>query len=155
VVTQNPYGQGGVLLTDKKYKNFELYIEVKIDSFTNGGIFTRSTESGVAYQIELDEIAGSTGSLYGSGGLLTAHVVRHVRDANTRCYAFHEGSDRQLAARLEDDGNAKRIICLAVDPHGYETKAHFADDIDRTAHVIEGVNRVEANGMHRSPPCVG
>ncbi len=65
VVTQQPYGQGGVLLTDKKYKNFELYIEVKIDSFTNGGIFIRSTESGVAYQIELDEIAGSTGSLYG------------------------------------------------------------------------------------------
>lgn len=65
VVTQEPYGQGGVLLTDKKYKNFELYMEVKIDSFTNGGIFIRSTESGVAYQIELDEIAGSTGSLYG------------------------------------------------------------------------------------------
>jgi formylglycine-generating enzyme len=65
VVTQQPYGQGGVLLTDKKYKNFELYIEVKIDSFTNGGIFIRSTESGVAYQIELDEIAKSTGSLYG------------------------------------------------------------------------------------------
>lgn len=65
VVTQQPYGQGGVLLTDKKYKNFELYMEVKIDSFTNGGIFIRSTESGVAYQIELDEIAKSTGSLYG------------------------------------------------------------------------------------------
>jgi formylglycine-generating enzyme len=65
VVTQQPYGQGGVLLTDKKYKNFELYMEVKIDSFTNGGIFIRSTESGVAYQIELDETAKSTGSLYG------------------------------------------------------------------------------------------
>lgn len=65
VVTQQPYGQGGVLLTDKKYRNFELYIEVKIDSFTNGGIFIRSTESGVAYQIELDETANSTGSLYG------------------------------------------------------------------------------------------
>lgn len=65
VVTQQPYGQGGVLLTDKKYKNFELYIEIKIDAYTNGGVFIRSTESGVAYQIELDEIAGSTGSLFG------------------------------------------------------------------------------------------
>lgn len=62
---QNPYGQGGVLLTDKKYKNFELYIEVKLDSFTNGGIFIRSSESGMAYQIELDETSGGTGSLYG------------------------------------------------------------------------------------------
>ncbi|PRY09689.1 uncharacterized protein DUF1080 [Pontibacter ummariensis] len=65
VLRQHPYGQGGVLLSDEKYKNFDLYLEAKIDSFTNGGIFLRSSESGIAYQIELDETAGSTGSLYG------------------------------------------------------------------------------------------
>src|SRR5688572_4675261 len=64
VVKQNPYGQGGVLLTDKKYKNFELYVEVKIDSFCNGGIFIRSTESGQAYQVELAN-PGNTGALFG------------------------------------------------------------------------------------------
>lgn len=61
---QHPYGQGGVLLTDKKYKNFELYLEVKVDSFCNGGIFLRSTESGQAYQVELAE-PGNTGDLLG------------------------------------------------------------------------------------------
>ena len=65
VVTQRPYGQGGVLLTDKKYKNFEVYLEIKIDSFTNGGIFIRSSESGVAYQVELDETSTTTGNLLG------------------------------------------------------------------------------------------
>ena len=65
IVTQKPYGQGGVLLTDKKYKNFELYLEAKIDSFTNGGIFIRSSESGIAYQVELDESSKSTGNLLG------------------------------------------------------------------------------------------
>ncbi len=65
VIRQQPYGQGGVLLTDKKYKNFDLYLEAKIDSFTNGGIFIRSSESGIAYQIELDEAAESTGNLLG------------------------------------------------------------------------------------------
>jgi hypothetical protein len=65
VVTQEPYGQGGILLTDKKYKNFDLYLEVKIDSMTNGGIFIRSTESGIAYQVEFDENAGTTGNLLG------------------------------------------------------------------------------------------
>jgi hypothetical protein len=64
VLKQNPYGQGGVLLTDKKFKDFELYVEVKIDSFCNGGIFLRSTESGQAYQIEL-AMPGGTGSLFG------------------------------------------------------------------------------------------
>ena len=64
VLKQNPYGQGGVLLSNKRYKNFELYVEVKIDSFCNGGIFLRSTESGQAYQIEL-AMPGPTGSLFG------------------------------------------------------------------------------------------
>jgi len=61
---QHPFGQGGVLLTNKKFKDFELYVEVKIDSFCNGGIFLRSTESGQAYQIELAQ-PGGTGSLFG------------------------------------------------------------------------------------------
>jgi hypothetical protein len=63
-VKQNPYGQGGILLTDKKYSNFELYVEVQIDSFCNGGIFIRSAESGQAYQVEL-ALPGGTGSLFG------------------------------------------------------------------------------------------
>jgi hypothetical protein len=61
---QKPYGQGGVLLTNKKFQDFELYVEVKIDSFCNGGIFLRSTESGQAYQVEL-AMPGGTGSLFG------------------------------------------------------------------------------------------
>ncbi len=61
---QMPYGQGGVLLTNKKFRNFELYVEAKIDSFCNGGIFIRSTESGQAYQIEL-ALPGGTGFMFG------------------------------------------------------------------------------------------
>lgn len=61
---QNPYGQGGILLSDKKYRDFELCVEVKIDSFCNGGIFLRSTESGQAYQVEL-ALPGANGDLFG------------------------------------------------------------------------------------------
>ena len=61
---QNPYGQGGVLLSDKKYSDFELLVDVKIDSFCNGGIFLRSTESGQAYQIELS-LPGAHADLFG------------------------------------------------------------------------------------------
>ena len=64
ILKQHPYGQGGILLSDKKYRNFELYLEVKIDSFCNSGIFLRSTESGQAYQVELAE-PGGTGNLLG------------------------------------------------------------------------------------------
>ena len=59
-----PYGQGGLLLTDINYKSFELYLEVKIDSFCNSGIFLRSNEGGAAYQVEL-AVPGNTGDLLG------------------------------------------------------------------------------------------
>jgi hypothetical protein len=70
ILKQKPYGQGGVLLSNKKYRDFELYVEVKIDSFCNGGIFLRSSESGQAYQIEL-ATPGGNGSLFGEAMQIT------------------------------------------------------------------------------------
>ncbi len=67
VLKQKPYGQGGLLFTDKKYHNFELYLEVKEAWGCNSGIFLRSTEEGSAYQIELANEGGSTGGLLGEG----------------------------------------------------------------------------------------
>lgn len=63
-IKENPYGQGGILLSDNKYRDVEINVDVKVDSFCNGGIFLRSTESGQAYQIELAE-PGGTGNLFG------------------------------------------------------------------------------------------
>lgn len=64
VASQQPYGQGGLLMTDQLFRDFELYLEIKIDSFANGGIFLRSNEGGSAYQVEL-VLPGGTGDLVG------------------------------------------------------------------------------------------
>ncbi len=64
VARQEPYGQGGLLMTNETFRDFELYLEIKIDSFANGGIFLRSNEGGAAYQIEL-VLPGNTGDLLG------------------------------------------------------------------------------------------
>ncbi len=70
VATQNPFGGGGILLTDKSYKNFELYMEVKPDWGCDSGIFLRSTESGAAYQVTMDFLPnGGMGNVIGEGGL--------------------------------------------------------------------------------------
>jgi len=62
--TQSPFGGGGILLTDKTYKNFELYMEVKPDYGCDSGIFFRCTEAGHCYQITMDYLpGGSMGSL--------------------------------------------------------------------------------------------
>ncbi len=66
VGTQNPLGQGGILLTDKKYRNLEVYIEVKPDYGCDSGLFLRSTEAGEAYQVTLDYLpGGGMGGIYG------------------------------------------------------------------------------------------
>jgi len=64
VLRQHPYGQGGLLLTDKRYQNFDLHLEARPDWGCNGGILFRSTEGGSAYQIEIDQDNG-TGNLFG------------------------------------------------------------------------------------------
>ena len=66
VATQNPLGQGGILLTDRKFKNVELYMEVKPDYGCDSGLFFRSSEAGEAYQVTLDYLpGGGMGGIYG------------------------------------------------------------------------------------------
>lgn len=64
--TQDKPGNGGILLTNDRYKNFEFYIEVNPDWGCDSGIFLRSTEKGEAYQVLLDSRdGGEIGGVYG------------------------------------------------------------------------------------------
>jgi hypothetical protein len=81
VGAQSPFGDGGILLTDKSYKNFELYMEVRPDYGCDSGIFFRSTESGHAYQITMDYLPGGsmgrliTETINGVGGTDRAAII--------------------------------------------------------------------------------
>jgi hypothetical protein len=81
VGTQSPWGDGGILLTDKIYRNFELYMEVRPDYGCDSGIFFRSTESGHAYQITMDYLPGGsmgrliTETINGAGGTDRAAIL--------------------------------------------------------------------------------
>ncbi len=68
VATQSPLGRGGILLTDRKYRNVEIYMEVKPDYGCDSGLFLRSNEAGDAYQVTMDYLpGGSIGGIYGEG----------------------------------------------------------------------------------------
>ena len=83
--TQNPLGGGGILLTDKAYKNFELYMEVKPDFGNDSGIFLRSTESGAAYQVTMDFLPnGGMGNVIAEGGMQLAANAGRARGAGAR-----------------------------------------------------------------------
>jgi hypothetical protein len=66
--TQDRPGNGGILLTDKKYKDFEVSLEIQPDFGCDGGLFLRSNEKGQAYQVMIDYLEGGiVGGLYGEG----------------------------------------------------------------------------------------
>ena len=82
VGTQNPRGKGGILLTDKKYKNVEVYMEIKPDWGCDSGLFLRSSEAGEAYQVTLDYLpGGGMGGIYGERltGVQNANAARPPR----------------------------------------------------------------------------
>ena len=92
VATQNPLGGGGILLTDKSYKNFELYMEVKPDFGNDSGIFLRSTESGAAYQVTMDFLPnGGMGAVIGEGGMALAANANRGRGAGARAGGAGQG----------------------------------------------------------------
>jgi hypothetical protein len=102
VLGQEPYGQGGVLLTDREYGDFELYLEVRTDFGTNGGIFLRSTETGSAYQVEL-----IGGGLAGTGDLLPERMA-----ISQRATASNIG-----AVWKPGDWNSIRVRMVGAVPH--------------------------------------
>jgi len=68
LATQQPAGNGGILLTDKKYRDFEISLEVNPDWGCDGGLFLRSNEKGEAYQVMIDYLPGGVvGGIYGEG----------------------------------------------------------------------------------------
>ena len=66
VMKQNPFGMGGILLTDGAYMDFGLYLEYKGTPGTNGGVLLRSSESGSGYQLEIvGDGEKGTGAFFG------------------------------------------------------------------------------------------
>jgi hypothetical protein len=109
VGTQNPKGQGGILLTDRKYKNVEVYMEVKPDWGCDSGLFLRSSEAGEAYQVTLDYLpGGGMGGIYGER-------LKGVQNAATAKLSDEDVPRRQSRepGRGRRPGSAKRELVRA------------------------------------------
>ena len=66
--SQDLPGNGGIVLTDKQYGNFEVVLEMNNDFGPDSGLFLRSTERGQAYQYMVDYHAGGNlAGIYGEG----------------------------------------------------------------------------------------
>lgn len=123
VGTQSPLGSGGILLTDRKYRDFELYMEVKPDWGCDSGFFFRSTEVGVAYQITLDYLpTGLLGNVNGEGGITGVGGGRGANAGPATAVAggaaqIRGGPFDQVKAWKREDWNAIRIRVEGAVPH--------------------------------------
>lgn len=102
--SQDRPGEGGILLTDKKYKNFEVALEIRPDFGCDGGLFLRSTEKGEAYQVMLDYLdGGAVGGIYGEG-------LQNVKGIAPPWRPLWKGNDwNHLRARIEGDTPRIRV----------------------------------------------
>ena len=68
VGSQDIPANGGLVITDKKYSDFEVKLEMKNDFGPDSGLFLRSTEDGKAWQAMVDYHAGGNlMGIYGEG----------------------------------------------------------------------------------------
>ena len=66
--SQDKPGNGGIILTDAQFGNFEVVLEMNNDFGPDSGLFLRSTENGKAYQALIDYHAhGNLMGIYGEG----------------------------------------------------------------------------------------
>jgi hypothetical protein len=149
--TQKPLGSGGLLLTDKKYKNFELYFEAKPDWGCDSGLFFRTTETGVAYQITMDYLpGGSMGRMIGEGGIQVGAAGRGRANAPAGAPAPTpppppatplESNDAGMKAWKPFDWNTVRIRIEGDVPHAtvWINGVQVSDATDTENHALGGM----------------
>lgn len=100
---QRPAGNGGLLLTDDRYQDFEVHLEIKPDYGCDGGLFLRSNGNGQAYQVMLDyRDGGNIGGVYGER-------LQGVKTTNSEGWeaVWRKNDWNELRVRME--GEAPRI----------------------------------------------
>jgi hypothetical protein len=149
VGTQRPLGGGGLLLTDRTYRNFELYMEVKPDWGNDSGLLFRTTPEGVAYQITLDFLpGGSMGRMIGEGGIQGTVNAKPVGAgaapaANAAPSATQPApaADAGMAAWKREEWNTVRIRVTGDAPRAtvWINGQQVFDAVDDANHAFGGV----------------
>jgi Domain of Unknown Function (DUF1080) len=105
---QDTPGNGGLLVSDAEFGDFEIELEAKVEWGLDSGIFLRAAADGSAYQVMVDCYPGGTvGGVYGEGldGALDARLYSF--GATPAGTPWRRDGWNAIRARIE--GNPPRI----------------------------------------------
>lgn len=140
--TQDHKNIGGILLTDAKYRNFEISFELKPDYGCDGGLFLRSNEKGEAYQVMLDYLpSGNMGGVYGEG-------LKNVKGVQAEWERLWK-QDEWNSMRVRIEGDVPHIQVWMNDVRitdWKDTENHLPDS------ATEGMIAVQVHGGTRCSP---
>jgi len=140
VGSQDLPGNGGILITDASFEDFEIVMEMNNDFGPDSGLFLRSTEDGKAWQAMIDYHAGgNVMGIYGEG----LEGKPHVRN-----YSF-----KQTVEEITTEPTGKPPIPLTILPdswpyfwrHGHwnECRARIVGNPPHITTWINGVKIME------------
>lgn len=128
-------GNGGILLTDRTFDDFELFLEIKPDWGIDSGLFLRGKDTGQSIQMMVDYLErGIVGHLYGEGigGFSTSSFsLKGKKDTNGRLSGFDSIPNKAYAespasnvctpegwinAWKIGDWNRIRVVCVGDYP---------------------------------------
>jgi hypothetical protein len=145
---QDTPGNGGILLTDRRYKDFEVYLEIKPDLGCDSGLFLRSNSNGQAYQVMLDYLeGGNIGGIYGER-------LEGVKPTRSQGWEKVWKKDDWNALRARMEGNPPHIqvwLNATKITDFQDTANHAAGGAEdgMIAVQVHGGQRWVENGYHR------
>lgn len=140
--TQDKPGHGGILLTDRKFHDFEISLEVNPDYGCDSGLFLRSSEKGEAYQVLLDYLDGGVvGGVYGE-------ALKDVKGFLPKWQDYWKRGDwNLLRARIEGDVPHIQVWMNGVKITDWTDTANHA-----AGGAVDGMIAVQVHGGNRWIP---
>ena len=140
---QDREGNGGILLTDESFEDFEVYLEIKPDFGCDGGLFLRSSGSGQAYQVMLDYLeGGNVGGIHGEG-------LQGLQTQPSEGWETVWKKDDWNALRVRTRGEAPRI---EVSLNGARIVDFQATENRLPAGAVRGSIALQVHGGERCTP---